>query len=76
MRRARNLAKSSEEKVAGRIGKELTDFSLDLEAVGMYLSKQPYIIYNRAIEVLEATEYNKNNEYNDKWKEYDEQDKF
>jgi hypothetical protein len=36
----------------------------------MYLSKQPYIIYNRAIEVLEATEYNKNNEYNDKWKEY------
>jgi hypothetical protein len=70
MRRARNLAKSSEEKVAQKIGGHLTDFTLDLEAVGMYLSKQPYIIYNRAIEVLEATEYNKNNEYNDKWKEY------
>lgn len=76
MRKARNLPKSSEEKVAQKIGGHLTDFTLDLEAVGMYLSKQPYIIYNRAIEVLEATEYNKNNEYNDKWKEYDEQDKF
>jgi hypothetical protein len=75
MRRAKNLAKSSEEKVAHKIGQELTDFSLDLEAVGLYLSRQPHIIYNRAIEVLEATEYNRNNEYNDKWKEYrDEQD--
>lgn len=70
MRRAKNLPKSSEEKVAQKIGGHLTDFSLDLEAVGMYLSQQPYIIYNRAIEVLEATEYNKSIKYDDKWKEY------
>lgn len=59
--------------MAEKIGDQLTDFTLDLEAVGMYLSKQPYIIYSRAIEVLEATEYNKTNEYNDKWKEYNDQ---
>ena len=71
--RRRQLPKSTEEKVAEKIGDQLTDFTLDLEAVGMYLSKQPYIIYSRAIEVLEATEYNKTNEYNDKWKEYNDQ---
>lgn len=75
MRRARRIPKSVEEKVAERIGDHLTDFTLDLEAVGFYLSQQPYIIYNRAIEVLEATEYNKNNKYDPQWKEY-EDDKF
>jgi hypothetical protein len=74
MSRARRLPKSSEEKVAQKIGAHLTDFTLDLEAVGMYLSKQPNVIYTRAIEVLESAEYNKSNEYNPTWKEYD--DKF
>lgn len=59
MRRTR-LQTSKEEKVAVSIGKLLSDFTLDLEAIGRYLATaQPYIIYARALEVLEATEYNK-----------------
>ena len=60
MRRAIRLGASKEEKVAVTIGKLLADFTLDLEAVGKYLAtSQPYVIYARALEVLEATEYNK-----------------
>ena len=54
------LPPSKEEKVAVSIGKLLSDFSLDLEAVAKYLAvAQPYVVYARAVEVLEATEYNK-----------------
>jgi hypothetical protein len=52
--------KSNEEKTALQIGRVLSDFSLDLEAVGYYLATAlPYTVYARALEVLEATEYNK-----------------
>ena len=55
-----NRGASKEEKVATAIGKLLADFTLDLEAVGKYLAtSQPFVIYARAVEVLEATEYNK-----------------
>ncbi len=51
---------SKEEKVAVTIGRLLSDFSLDLEAVGKYMAvSNPHVIYVRALEVLEATEYNK-----------------
>lgn len=51
---------SKEEKVAISIGKLLSDFSLDLEAVGKYLAtSNPYVVYARTLEVLEATEYNR-----------------
>ena len=51
---------TKEEKVAVQIGKLLADFSLDLEAVGKHLAiSNPYPIYARAVEVLEATEYNR-----------------
>lgn len=51
---------SKEERVATSIGRLLSDFSLDLEAVGKYLATaQPYVIYARVLEVLDATEYNK-----------------
>ena len=54
------LRASKEEKVALTIGRLLSDFTLDLEAIGKYLATaQPYVIYARALEVLEATEYNK-----------------
>lgn len=57
---SRTVTKSNEEKVAMNIGKLLSDFTLDLEAVGRYLAtSNPYVIYARALEVLEATEYNK-----------------
>lgn len=58
--RGLKLGISKEEKVAVSIGKLLSDFSLDLEAVGKYLATaQPHVVYVRALEVLEATEYNK-----------------
>ena len=66
------LPPSKEEKVAIAIGRILSDFSLDLEAVGKYLAtSQPYVVYSRAIEVLEATEYNKTvAEYREQGKYY------
>ena len=60
MRRSIRLAVSKEEKVAGRITTLLSDFTLDLEAIGFYLAKgSPHIIYSRANEVIEAMQYNK-----------------
>ena len=51
---------SKEEKVADKITTLLSDFTLDLEAIGFYLAKaSPYIIYTRANEVLESMQYNK-----------------
>ena len=63
---------SKEEKVAVAIGKLLSDYSLDLEAVAKYLATaQPYVVYARALEVLEATEYNKTvAEYREQGKYY------
>lgn len=60
MRRGRNLPASVEEKVAKRIGKEVSDFNLDLEAVGWYLAKAlPYILFTRTMVILESAEYQK-----------------
>lgn len=69
------LGTSKEERVATSIGKLLSDFSLDLEAVGKYLATaQPHVIYARAVEVLEATEYNKTvSEYREIGKYYAKQ---
>ncbi len=63
---------SKEERVATSIGRLLSDFSLDLEAVGKYLATaQPYVVYARVLEVLDATEYNKTvNEYREIGKYY------
>ena len=59
MRRAHKLTVTKEEKTAVAIGRLLSDFALDLEAVGKYLgTAQPYIIYRRAVEVLESAQYN------------------
>jgi hypothetical protein len=58
--RGLKLGISKEEKVAVSIGKLVSDFSLDLEAVGKYLATtQPYVVYSRVLEIMEATEYNK-----------------
>jgi hypothetical protein len=58
--RGHRLRISKEEKVAVSIGKLLSDFSLDLEAVGKYMAvSNPYVVYTRVLEILEATEYNK-----------------
>jgi hypothetical protein len=65
---------TQEEKAVAKITTILSDFSLDLEAVGKYLATAtPHIIYRRGLEVLEAMEYNKQvAEYNHKRGEYGE----
>ena len=56
--RIRVLRASKEEKVAVAIGRLLSDFHLDLEKVGYYLAKAtPYLIYRRALEVLESAQF-------------------
>jgi len=49
---------TKEEKIAQKIAKELSDFTIDLEKVGYYLAKAtPYLIYRRALEVLESAQF-------------------
>lgn len=56
----RNTTPTKEEKAAQKIGTILSDFGLDLEAVGYYLATAvPFVPYSRALEVLEAAQYNK-----------------
>ena len=60
MSRITRLRASKEERVAVAIGRLLSDFTLDLEAIGKYLATaNPHLIYARALEVLESAEYNK-----------------
>jgi hypothetical protein len=68
------LGTSKEEKVAQVISRVLSDFSLDLEAVGYYLAKAiPYTIFRRAEEVLESAQYNNEViEYNTRGKHYND----
>lgn len=55
---SRTVTKTNEEKVAEKIGVLLSDFHLDLEKVGVYLSRNlPYLVYRRALEVLESAEF-------------------
>jgi hypothetical protein len=55
---SRAVTVTKEEKTAVAIGKLLSDFHLDLEKVGVYLAKAtPYLIFRRAIEVLESAEF-------------------
>ena len=72
--RSIRLAMSKEEKVALSISRLLSDFSLDLEAVGYYLAKAiPYTIFRRAEEVLESAQYNNEVvEYNTRGKHYND----
>jgi hypothetical protein len=55
---SKSNVKSKEEKVAEKIGVLLSDFHLDLEKVGVYMSKAlPYLVFRRALEVLESAEF-------------------
>ena len=56
----RNDTPTKEEKVAQKISTLVSDFSLDLEAVGYYMATAiPYVPYSRALEILESARYNK-----------------
>jgi hypothetical protein len=51
-------AQSNEEKVAIKMGLLLSDFKLDLEAVGFYLNRvNPFTVYRRIVEVVDSAEY-------------------
>ncbi len=60
---------TAEEKVANKLGNEISDLRVDLELVGEYLAKsQPNVVYNRlqviaesAKETKEGTNYARNN---------------
>jgi hypothetical protein len=60
---------TAEEKVANKLGNEISDLRVDLELVGEYLAKsQPNVVYNRlqviaesAKETKEGTNYAYNN---------------
>ena len=55
---SRSNTKTNEEKVAEKIGVLLSDFHLDLEKIGVYMSRNlPYLVYRRALEVLESAEF-------------------
>jgi len=56
----RSEVATKEERAARKIGVILSDFGLDLEAVGYHLAhSNPYVVYSRAIEVLDSARYNK-----------------
>ena len=56
----RSNLKTKEQKVAERITVLLSDFNLDLEKVGYYIAREtPYVIFNRALEVLESAQFQK-----------------
>jgi hypothetical protein len=55
---SRKVEKTKEEKVAEKIGVLLSDFHLDLEKVGVYMSRAlPYLVFRRALEVLESAQF-------------------
>ena len=70
--RTLRLGASKEEKVAAVIGRALSDFTIDLEAVGFHLAhSQPHVIYSRAVEVLDSAQFNHEaTEYNTKYQYY------
>jgi hypothetical protein len=60
---------TAEEKVANKLGNEISDLRVDLELVGQYIAQsQPNVVYNRlqviaesAKETKEGTNYARNN---------------
>ena len=60
MYRMIKLPKSNEERVANKLTTLLSDYTLDLEAIGFHMARTaPHLIYRRAEEMLEAMQYNK-----------------
>jgi hypothetical protein len=55
---SKTVTKTKEEKTAEKIGVLLSDFSLDLEQVGVYMSRSlPYLVFRRGLEVLESAQF-------------------
>lgn len=64
---------TNEEKTARKIANLLTDLTLDLDKVGYHLAHScSYLWYARALEVLEAAQFNKEVVEMNKYGEYNE----
>lgn len=51
---------TAEEKVANKLGNEISDLRVDLELVGQYLAQsQPYVVYNRLQVIAESAKETK-----------------
>lgn len=51
---------TTEEKVANKLGNEISDLRVDLELVGEYLAKsQPNVVYNRLQVIAESAKETK-----------------
>jgi hypothetical protein len=56
----RSKRMTQEEKVAKQLGDIVSDLRIDLDLVGEYVARsQPNVVYNRLIEVAEATRFEK-----------------
>ena len=64
---------TNEEKVAKKIAHLLSDLTLDLDRIGYHLAHScSYLWYARALEVLEAAQYNKEVVELNRYGEYNE----
>jgi hypothetical protein len=64
---------TNEEKVATKIANLLSDLTLDLDKIGYHLAHScSYLWYARALEVLEAAQYNKEVVELNRYGEYNE----
>jgi hypothetical protein len=62
---------TNEERVARKIASLLSDLTLDLDRIGYHLAHScSYLWYARALEVLEAAQYNKEVVELNRWGEY------
>jgi hypothetical protein len=64
-----SIRQTDEEKAANKIGEIFSDFRLDLESVGYYLSRVlPHLIFTRTMIAFDAAEFYKSggdiNEFN------------
>jgi hypothetical protein len=56
----RSKRMTKEEQVAKQLGDIVSDLRIDLDLVGEYVARsQPNVVYNRLIEVAEATRFEK-----------------
>ena len=64
---------TNEEKVAKKIAGLLSDLTLDLDKIGYHLAHScSYLWYARALEVLEAAQFNKEVVEMNRWGEYND----
>lgn len=68
----RNIGTSSEERVVKRLETLFSDFGLDLESVGYYISRAiPRVVFDRIMITFDAAEFYKDGGDIDEFERYD-----